>query len=129
MDSSHRTQHRHKPPGDIAEPAASFVYDANYDAFPSTARGPVEDRHQPVFTTVVGADLILTVVRVDLVGRRPSFQLYSCGAGHWALTGLFGTIMDACAEVQSWRAYVARGGSLATWQAAHPDGVQAGGRS
>jgi hypothetical protein len=57
--------------------------------------------------------------------NRDSYQLYAVEAGNWSLVGLFGLYVDALAEICAWRSYVAVGGSLRSWMAAHPDGVRA----
>jgi hypothetical protein len=112
---------------DMDDWIANWVYMEDFDPFPlpvQAAAPAAHDRHQPVFTTEMGADLILTIIRVDLIGRRPAYQIYTCASGTWALTGYFGTMADACSELQSWREYVSRGGSLTSWLQHHPDGVE-----
>jgi hypothetical protein len=76
----------------------------------------------PVYTTKIGS-VALTVIRVDVRGRI-SHQLYAADHGTWALVGMFGLYPDALAAVQAWQRYLSTGGTLAAWQAEHPDGVQ-----
>lgn len=78
----------------------------------------------PVHTVAVGDDLILSVVRVDLPGMLVSYQLYAASAETWALVGVAGLFADAISEICIWQNYVRRGGTLAAWKIAHPDGVE-----
>ena len=75
----------------------------------------------PLFTTMVG-DVALTVIRVTIDGRY-RHQLYAITESTWSLTAIFGLYMDAMSELLRWRRYIDRGGTVAGWQLAHPDGV------
>jgi hypothetical protein len=77
----------------------------------------------PVHTTELGDAITACVIRVDHNGRD-SYQLYCVDDTAWALTGLFGLFVDALAEIRRWRRYVAAGGTLAAFEAAHPDGIR-----
>jgi hypothetical protein len=39
------------------------------------------------------------------------------------LVAVFGNYPDALSELLAWRRYLGRGGTVAAWQLAHPDGV------
>jgi hypothetical protein len=76
-----------------------------------------------VHTVKTGSGIVLTLIEVDLRGRL-GYQLYDQS---WSLIGMFRSLPDASAGLESWRQYLAaHGGSLASWGAAHPDGVQLG---
>jgi hypothetical protein len=73
--------------------------------------------------TVELRELTMTVIRVDNNGRD-TYQLYAVDDTGWALTGIFGLFMDALAELRRWRRYIAAGGTLAAFAAAHPEGIR-----
>jgi hypothetical protein len=76
----------------------------------------------PVYTSEIGA-LTFTVIGVNLGGRL-SYQVYAVEASSWQLVGLFGLFVDALAEINTWRKFIAGGGSLRAWIDAHPEGVE-----
>lgn len=78
----------------------------------------------PIYTDALSNDVIGTVIAVEYRGSV-AFQLYAVEAGNWSLVGFFGLYVDALAELNNWRRYIAVGGSLQSWMAAHPDGVRA----
>jgi hypothetical protein len=75
-----------------------------------------------VRTIKMASGLILTLLEVHL-GARVTYQLYA-GTTDQSLVGLFKALPDAMSAVEAWRQYLAHGGGLAAWLAAHPDGVQ-----
>jgi hypothetical protein len=93
--------------------------DASFDA-------PNQDkearRSMPVPTTELDG-LTATVIRVDY-GGKVGYPLYCVSETTWTLTGIFGLFTDALLELRQWRAYLAEGGSLASWVATHPDGIR-----
>ena len=64
----------------------------------------------------------LTVIRVTH-NRRTRHQLYAVTDATWVLVAVFGNYPDALSELLAWRRYLGRGGTVAAWQLAHPDGV------
>jgi len=75
----------------------------------------------PLFTTLVG-DVALTVIRVTIDGRY-RHQCYAITENTWSLVAIYGLYMDAVSELLRWRRYIDKGGTVAEWQLAHPDGI------
>jgi hypothetical protein len=84
--------------------------------------GPFERvTSMPLHTTIVG-EVAVTIIRVTHKGRA-RHQVYSVTDDTWALVAVFGCYTDALSELLRWRRYLGQGGTVAEWQAAHPDGV------
>lgn len=75
----------------------------------------------PVHVTELGDTMTACVIRVD--GPNVTHQLYCVDDSTWSLVGVFGLFMDALHEIRQWRRYIAAGGTLAAFTAAHPDGI------
>ncbi|CAM3378453.1 hypothetical protein MYCO108962_17685 [Mycobacterium colombiense] len=90
--------------------------------FDLPAVAPVARSHEAVHIAELGG-LTMAVVRVDASGRT-AYQLYAVTAETWCLTGYFGLLVDALSELEVWRSFVGRGGSLELWKRQHADGVQ-----
>lgn len=86
-------------------------------------RQPVPSSSVPVFTERLSGDLVATVIRVE-VDHRVAYQVYCVQGVDWCLTGYFGLFCDALGELNTWRRYIAAGGSLDAWKIAYPDGVR-----
>jgi hypothetical protein len=85
--------------------------------------GPFERvESMPLFTTLVGGEVALTVIRVTHKART-RHQLYAITEDSWALVAIFGLYTDAMSEVLRWRRYLDGGGTVAGWQLAHQDGI------
>jgi hypothetical protein len=76
----------------------------------------------PVHTTELGDTITACVIRVSGTGRD-SYQLYAVDDDQWSLVGLFGLFVDSLQEIRRWRRYIAAGGTLAAFAAAHPHGI------
>lgn len=82
----------------------------------------------PVWTVEVNG-LIFTVILINSQGLRQQYQVYAVNSAveagpEWVMVALTGLYVDALAEIQRWRMYLAAGGSLVDWQRTHPDGVR-----
>lgn len=99
------------------DPELSELYESDLRVL-----APVARSHEAVHIADIGV-LAMAVVHVDWRGRD-TYQLYAVTAGTWEMVGVFGLLVDALSELQTWRSFVARGGSLELWKRQHPDGVQ-----
>jgi hypothetical protein len=82
---------------------------------------PDTDTSGPVFTTAAG-EVILTVIEVR-AGGLVGYQCYAVTADTWELVGIHLLYVDALRTVAGFKRYVAEGGTVTDWQAAHPDGI------
>jgi hypothetical protein len=114
--------------------AAKFTYDGVAPSPPQPVAAPAPTNWGtitppgmtsiPVWTVEV-CGVYFTIILVNVPGTRQQHQIYAVDQGRdWVMVGLVGLYVDALAEIQSWRAYLSGGGTLASWKRAHPDGIE-----